>query len=134
MSAESIVATAAGVGAASAALVYDQSLAMASAGGLAMFLGVSAAIPIQKRFFFSVGSFILGYLVGLFCIATAANTTDPEAILHKLGTMAPLIAFASSAFASSIFGSLQKWADGGPKPRWVSFFAKFLPFSMKKGD
>lgn len=133
MSADSIVATAAGVSAAGAALIYDQSLAMASAGGLAMFLAVSATIPLQQRFFFSIGSFIFAYIVGLVCIATAASA-DPETVLAKLGTVAPLIAFMCSSFASSAFGSLQKWADGGPEPRWLSLILRLLPFRVKKGD
>lgn len=123
MSAEVIAGTAAGVGVASAALIYDQNLAMASAGGLAFMLAVSVAIPLQTRFWFGIGSFILGYLTGLLCITTG-----------NLGGFAPIIAFFSSAIGSSVFASLHKWSEGGQTPAWIRFIARFLPFSMKKGD
>lgn len=123
MSAEVIGGAAAGVGVASMALVFDQNLAMASAGGLAFFLAVSVAIPLQARFWFAIGSFVLGYLVGLLCMTYAG-----------LGGAAPLVAFFSSALGSSAFASLHKWSEGGVTPPWIRFIARFLPFSMKKGD
>lgn len=122
MSAEVAVAAAAGVGTAGLALIFDQNLALASAGGLAFMLAVSVTIPLQTRFFFGVGSFILGYLVGLSIMAY--GNLDP---------LAALLSFVASALGSSIFGSLHKWADGGPTPKWVLFITKLIPFSMKKG-
>lgn len=122
MSADSILATAAGVGAASVALVYDQNLAMASAGGMCMFLAVSVTIPLQTRFFFALGSSILGYIVGLVCMAYG-----------DLNIYAAVFAFAASALGSSVFGSLHKWGNGGPTPKWILFFSKLLPFGWKKG-
>ena len=121
MSAEVIAGTAAGVTAASVALVLDQSLAMASVGGCAFYLAVSVAIPLQTRLFFSIGSFILGYITGLAFLSYGG-----------LGIYSVVSAFGASALGSSIFGSLHKWADGGPAPRWLLFIAKFLPFSWKK--
>lgn len=123
MSGEVIAATAAGVGAASAALIFDQNLAMASAGGLAFFLAVSVAIPIQTRFFFAIGSFILGYITGLLFIAYGSWSI-----------FAALTAFSASALGSSIFGSLHTWANGGPTPRWVMFIVRLSPFGLKKSD
>lgn len=121
MSAEVIAGTAAGVTAAGVALVLDQSLAMASIGGVFFFLAVSITIPLQTRMFFSMGSFVLGYIVGLAIMGYA-----------DISAYAAASAFASSALGSSVFGSLHKWSDGGPTPKWVLFFAKFMPFSWKK--
>lgn len=121
MSAEVIAGTAAGVTAAGVALVLNQSLAMASVGGVMMFLAVSITIPIQTRMFFSLGSFVLGYIVGLAIMGYA-----------EISAYAAAASFASSALGSSVFGSLHKWADGGPVPKWISFMAKFMPFSWKK--
>lgn len=121
MSAEVIAGTAAGVTAAGVALVLDQSLAIASVGGVFMYLGVSIAIPIQTRMFFSMGSFVFGYLVGLIMMNYAG-----------VSAYAAAAAFIASGLGSSTFGSLHKWANGGPTPKWVLFFAKFMPFSWKK--
>jgi hypothetical protein len=121
MSAEVIAGTAAGVTAAGVALVLDQSLAMASIGGVFFFLAVSITIPLQTRMFFSLGSFVLGYIVGLAVMSYGG-----------LSVYAAASAFGSSAIGSSLFGSLHKWADGGPTPKWVLFFAKFMPFGWKK--
>ena len=121
MSAEVIAGTAAGVTAAGVALVLNQSLAMASVGGVMMFLAVSITIPIQTRMFFSLGSFILGYIVGLAIMGYA-----------EISAYAAASSFVSSALGSSIFGSLHQWVNGGPKPMWISFFSKLLPFSWKK--
>lgn len=123
MSGEVIAATAAGVGAASAAFVIDQNLAMASAGGLAMFLAVSVAIPLQTRMFFGIGSFILGYIAGMLLISYG-----------DLSIYATITAFVASALGSSVFGSLHSWGNGGPTPRWILFITKFLPFGLKKSD
>lgn len=123
MSGEVIAATAAGVGVASAAFVFDQNLAMASAGGVFMFLAVSITIPLQTRFFFSVGSFILGYITGLLFMAYSGA-----------GVYAAFGALASSSLGSSVFGSLHTWANGGPTPRWLLFIVRFLPFGLKKSD
>lgn len=122
MSAEVIAGTAAGVAAASVALVLDQNLAMASIGGCAFYLAVSVTIPLQTRLFFSVGSFILGYITGLMFLSYGG-----------LGVYSVVSAFVSSALGSSIFGSLHRWADGGATPRWLIFLVKFIPFSWKKG-
>lgn len=122
MSAEVIAGTAAGVAAAGVALVLDQSLAMASVGGCAFYLAVSVTIPFQTRIFFSIGSVILGYITGLMILSYAG-----------LGVFSVVSAFAASALGSSVFGSLHKWAEGGPMPRWIGFLARFLPFSWKKG-
>ena len=121
MSAEVIAGTAAGVTAAGVALVLDQSLAMASVGGVMMFLAVSITIPIQTRMFFSIGSFVLGYIVGLAIMSYA-----------DISALAAAASFCSSALGSSVFGSLHKWGSGGDTPKWVLFFAKFMPFSWKK--
>lgn len=121
MSADSIAASAVGVGAASVALVYDQNLAMASAGGLFMYLAVSVTIPIQTRILFSIGSGIFGYIMGLFFMAKG------------LTIYAAFAAFSFSALGSGIFGSLHKWANGGPTPKWVIFFKDIIPFKIKKG-
>lgn len=123
MSGEVIAATAAGVGAASAAFVIDQNLAMASAGGLAFFLAVSVAIPLQTRLFFGIGSFILGYITGLVFIAYG-----------DWSIYAAITAFSASALGSSIFGSIHAWNNGGPPPRLLMFILRFLPFNMKKSD
>ncbi len=85
-------------------------------------LAVSVTIPLQTRFFFAVGSFILGYLVGLILMSTG-----------ELGVYAAITSFIASALGSSIFGSLHKWADGGPTPKWILFLTKLFPFSIKKG-
>jgi predicted Co/Zn/Cd cation transporter (cation efflux family) len=122
MSAEAIAGTAAGVTAASVALVFDQSLAMASVGGCFLYLGVSIAIPVQTRIFFSLGSFVLGYIVGMGFMSYGG--VDPYAAVS---------AFLSSATGSAVFGSLHKWFDGGETPVWIKFFSKLLPFSWKKG-
>ena len=122
MSAEVIAGTAAGVTAAGVALVLDQSLAMASIGGACFYLAVSATIPLQTRLFFSIGSFILGYIVGLMFMSYGG-----------LGVYSVVSSFSASAIGSSVFGSLHRWADGGPTPRWLNFLVKFLPFSWKKG-
>lgn len=122
MSAEVAVAAAAGVGTAGLALVFDQNIALASAGGLAFMLAVSVTIPLQARFFFGVGSFILGYFVGLLFMAYG-----------NLDIYAALTSFCASALGSSIFGSLHQWADGGPTPKWVLFLSKLIPFSIRKG-
>lgn len=121
MSAEVIAGTAAGVTAAGVALVLDQSLAMASIGGVFMFLAVSVAIPIQTRMFFSMGSFVLGYIVGLAIMSYG-----------DINAFAAASAFASSALGSSIFGSLHQWFNGGATPWWVTFLSKLLPFGWKK--
>lgn len=123
MSGEVIAATAAGVGVASAAFVFDQNLAMASAGGLAFFLAFSVAIPLQTRLFFGIGSFVLGYITGLLLMAYGS-----------FGIFAPPAAFFASSLGSSAFGSLNTWASGGPAPRWLLFIFRFLPFSLKKSD
>jgi len=126
MSAEVMVgatATAAGIGVAGLALAFDQNLAMASAGGLAMFLAVSATIPLQTRFFFGIGSFILGYIIGLMMIPS-----------ENLGSYAPFLAFLSSALGSTMFGSLHGWVSGGPTPQWVEWLVKMSPIKFKKGD
>lgn len=123
MSAEVIVGTAAGVGVAGMALVFDQNLAMASAGGIAFMLAVSVTIPLQTRFFFGVGSFVLGYIVGLLMMSYG-----------NLGVFAAIVAFGSSALGSTVFGSLHGWFSGGKTPAWVSFLLKLSPFRLKKGD
>lgn len=121
MSAEVIAGTAAGVTAAGVALVLDQSLAMASIGGVFMFLAVSITIPIQTRMFFSIGSFVLGYIVGVAVMNYAG-----------LSAWAAAAAFASSGLGSSLFGSLHVWVNGGAMPWWVSLISKMLPFGLKK--
>jgi hypothetical protein len=121
MSAEVIAGTAAGVTAAGVALVLDQNIAMASIGGVFMFLAVSVAIPLQTRAFFSIGSFILGYLVGLFMMTYGG-----------LEIYAAISALIASGLGSSIFASLYQWFDGGKMPFWVAFLTKFLPAGMKK--
>lgn len=124
MSAEVLAGTAAGVAAAGVALVFDQNLAMASAGGVAFFLGASIAIPLQVRFWFGIGSFILGYISGLVFMS-----------LSDYASWSPVLSFFLSALGSAAFGSLNKWANGGPMPGWVEFFAKLSPFRWKKdGD
>ena len=121
MSAEVIAGTAAGVTAAGVALVFDQSIAMASIGGVFMFLAVSVAIPLQTRAFFSAGSFVLGYIVGLFMMKYGG-----------LEVYAAIGALVASGLGSSIFASLYQWFDGGKTPWWILFFSKFLPFGWKK--
>ena len=121
MTAEVIAGTAAGVTAAGVALVLDQSLAMASIGGVFFFLAVSITIPLQTRMFFSLGSFVLGYIVGVGVMSYCGVTAYAYAA-----------AFFSSGLGSTVFGSLHKWGNGGPTPKWVLFFAKFVPFSWKK--
>lgn len=87
-----------------------------------MYLAVSVTIPLQARILFSVGSGIFGYIVGLLCMSYG-----------NLSVFAAVMAFASAALASSIFGSLHKWANGGPTPRWILFLKDLSPFGMKKG-
>ncbi|QZA71315.1 holin [Pseudomonas phage AH02] len=130
MSAEVVVgaaatatATAAGVGVASVALAFDQSLVLASAGGAAMYLGVSALIPIQTRVFFTIGSFILGYLVGLILLST-----------ENYSSFAALSAWAISGLGSIAFGSVYKWMDGGEKPKWIGWLETLSPLKFRKGD
>lgn len=124
MSAEVLAGTAAGVGMAGVALVFDQNLAMASAGGVAFFLGASITIPLQVRFWFGIGSFILGYIAGLVFMT-----------LSDWGVYSPILAFMLSALGSAAFGSLNKWGNGGPTPGWIEFFLKLSPFRWKKdGD
>lgn len=122
MSGEVIAATVAGVGTAGLALVFDQNLALASAGGVAMMLAVSATIPLQTKTFFAFGSYVLGYIVGVLMMR------------HEgFGAYGPLMALITSGLGSTIFGSLHGWFSGGPTPKWISFVAKFIPFSVKKG-
>lgn len=122
MSADSVLATAAGVGAASVAIVYDQGLAMATTGGMFMFLAISVAIPLQSRFFFAIGSAIFGYLIGMLCMS-----------FGNLSPFAAIFAFAASSLGSAIVGSLHKWGNGGPTPKWVLLLSKLIPFGWKKG-
>lgn len=122
MSAEVVAATAAGVGLAGIAAAYDQNLAMASVGGACFMLAVSVTIPIQVRFFFFIGSLVLGYVVGT-ALGAASGWTAWSA----------LTAFATSALGSSLFGSLHGWFSGGVQPAWLTFLIKLLPFSLKKG-
>lgn len=122
MSAEVIAGTAAGVGTAGLALVFDQNLALASAGGVAMMLAVSATIPLQTKIFFGLGSYVLGYIIGILMMSRG-----------ELGAYGPVVALLSSGLGSTVFGSLHGWFSGGPTPKWISFVAKFIPFSIKKG-
>ncbi len=122
MGVETAVATAAGVGAAGTALLLDQNLAMAAAGGAAFFLAVSVAIPMQTRFFFGIGSLILGYIVGIAFLSYG-----------QWSALAAFAAFLTSALGSGLFGSLHGWVNGGVQPGWVTFLTKLLPFSWKKG-
>lgn len=124
MSGEVIAATAAGVATAGAALVLDQNLAMASAGGAAMFLAVSVTTSLQSRFFFVIGSYILGYIAGLACM-------NPSSELPQWA--AAVVAFTVSATGSGIFASLHGWLNGGPEPKWFRVVSKFWPFRFKKG-
>jgi hypothetical protein len=87
-----------------------------------MMLAVSATIPLQTKIFFGVGSFALGYFVGVLLMG-----------LGELGVYGPLLALLSSGLGSTVFGSLHGWFSGGPTPKWLSFLARFLPFSIKKG-
>lgn len=122
MSAEAIAGTAAGVTAASVAMVFDQGLVMASVGGCFLYLGVSVSIPMQTRIFFSLGSFVLGYIVGMWFMSYGG-----------VDLYAAAAAFVASSTGSTAVGSLHKWFDGGEIPPWLKFFAKLLPFSWKKG-
>lgn len=122
MSGEVVIATAAGVGAAGVALVIDQNLAMASAGGAFFFLAASVAIPLQSRLFYGVGSFVLGYVFGLLSMAITETTV-----------WGGIAAFVAAALGSYIFGSLKNWAEGGQEPAIIKFITKFFPFGIKKG-
>lgn len=123
MAGEIALGAAAGVGTAVGVFVFDQNLAMASAGGVAFLLAVSVTIPLQKRLWFSIGSFILGYIVGLFSMAYGGYSL-----------YAPLLAFVSSALGSSAFASLHNWVEGGVKPAWLDWLARMSPIRLKKGD
>lgn len=122
MSGEVVAATAAGVGLAGIAAAYDQNLAMASVGGACFMLAVSVTIPIQVRFFFFVGSLVLGYIVGM-AFGAAGDWS----------VWSSLMAFLTSALGSSLFGSLHGWFSGGVEPGWVKILFKLIPFSLKKG-
>lgn len=122
MSAEAIAGTAAGVTTTGLAMMLDQSLLMASAGGCFLYLAYSVSIPIQTRFFASMGSFVLGCIVG--------------AIFMTFGGLeiwAAIGALISSATGATAVGSVHRWFDGGPMPKWIRFFVKFIPFTWKKG-
>lgn len=130
MSGEVLAATAVGVGTATAVFVFDQNLAMASAAGVSFYLAASITIPLQVRFFFGVGSFLLGYIVGL----AFMKLTSGES-WQNWAPAGPVLALAVSALGSTIFGSLNKWADGGDTPAWIEFLARISPFRWKKdGD
>lgn len=123
MSAEAIAGTAAGVTTAGLAMMLDQSLLMASAGGCFLYLAYSVTIPIQTRFFASLGSFVLGCIVGAFFMAYGG-----------VEIWAAICAFISSSTGATAIGSVHRWLDGGPMPKWIRFVSKILPFTWKKGD
>jgi hypothetical protein len=134
MAAESVVGSAVatvaangtGVAVAGLLLTYDQSLAMGAIGGCCMFLAASASLPWSSRFFYSLGSFIVGYLFGIFIFGVWSN----------IG-LAALLACLVSALASWLVGSLKRWSDGGPKPEWLEWASgiagMFLPAFVKRG-
>ena len=105
---------------------FDHSMALAAIGGCCFFLGASAALPLSTRIFYALGSCIIGYMFGVMMLN----------LLSYQGA-ASFLACVASALASWIFGSLKRWADGGPRPDWVDWFitlAKgFLPDFLKRG-
>ncbi|MGV6396970.1 putative holin [Pseudomonas caspiana] len=134
MAAESVVGSAIAMGAANGTgvalagllLTYDQSLAMGSLGGCFMFLAASASLPWSSRFFYAIGSFIVGYFFGILILGAWSN----------IG-LASLTACLVSALASWFVGSLKRWSDGGPKPDWLDWASGiagiFLPAFLKRG-
>ncbi|KPB95736.1 putative holin [Pseudomonas syringae group genomosp. 3] len=120
------VANGAGVAMAGLLLTTDQSLAMGAIGGCCMFLAASASIPWSSKIFYAIGSFIFGYLSGIFLIGLGSDTG-----------LAALGACFVSALISWIVGSLKRWADGGPKPDWLEWVSgivgNFLPAFLKRG-
>jgi hypothetical protein len=134
MAAESVLSSAivtgttngAGVALAGLLLTYDQSLAMGSIGGCFMFLAASASLPWSSRFFYAVGSFIVGYLFGILIFGLWSN----------IG-LASIAACVVSSLASWLVGSLKRWSDGGPKPEWLdwagSIASIFLPAFLRRG-
>ena len=105
---------------------FDHGMALAAIGGCCFFLGASAALPWSTRIFYAMGSCIIGYMFGIMMLS-----------LLSYNGAASLLACITSALASWIFGSLKRWADGGPRPDWVDWFATlakgFLPDFMKRG-
>lgn len=134
MSAESVVGSAIVTGAANGTgvalagllMTFDQNLALGSIGGCCMFLAASATLPWGSRLFYAIGSLIIGYLVGIYLIGVGSNTG-----------LAAIVACFVSALASWVFGSLKRWADGGPKPEWLEWASgvagNFLPAFLKRG-
>ncbi|MDH0749509.1 phage holin family protein [Pseudomonas sp. GD03842] len=134
MAAESVLGSAIVTGAANGTgvalagllLTYDQSLAMGSIGGCCMFLAASASLPWSSRFFYAIGSFIVGYLSGILIFGLWSN----------IG-LASIAACIVSALASWLVGSLKRWSDGGPKPEWLEWAGGiagiFLPAFLKRG-
>ncbi|MDF2642988.1 MAG: hypothetical protein K0R45_2261 [Pseudomonas sp.] len=105
---------------------FDHGMALAAIGGCCFFLGASAALPWSTRIFYGLGSCIIGYMFGIMMLN----------LLSYAGAAA-FLACVASALASWIFGSLKRWADGGPRPEWVDWFVTlakgFLPDFLKRG-
>lgn len=105
---------------------FDHGMALAAIGGCCFFLGASAALPWSTRIFYALGSCIIGYMFGIMMLN-----------LLSYNGAASFMACVASALASWIFGSLKRWADGGPRPDWVDWFVNlargFLPEFLKRG-
>ena len=105
---------------------FDHGMALAAIGGCCFFLGASAALPWSTRVFYALGSCIIGYIFGIMMLN-----------LLSYNGAAAFLACVASALASWVFGSLKRWADGGPRPDWVDWFATFakgfLPAFLKRG-
>jgi hypothetical protein len=105
---------------------FDHGMALAAIGGCCFFLGASAALPWSTRIFYALGSCIIGYMFGVMMLNLLAYNGA-----------ASFLACVASALASWIFGSLKRWADGGPRPDWVDWFVNvgkgFLPDFLRRG-
>ncbi|MFG0917253.1 MULTISPECIES: putative holin [Pseudomonas] len=118
-----IVGAATGAGVVSATQIpIDHVIIMGAIGGCCAFLASTAELKWGSKILYAVFSFIAGYLAGLGIL-----------ILYPYNVVAAGVALVISALASTMFGSLKAWSEGGKKPAWVEFFERFIPSGLLRG-
>lgn len=122
-----VIGAANGAGMAMATTIpIDHGLALGAIGGCCAYLASSVAIPLSSRIFYSIFSFIIGYLSGVLLLNWLSYNGA-----------AAVLACLVSALASYVFGSLKRWSDGGPRPDWIEWASTLLggliPSFLKRG-
>lgn len=118
-----IVGAASGAGVVSSTQIpIDHVIIMGAIGGCCAFLASTAELRWGSKILYAMFSFIAGYLAGLGIL-----------ILYPYNVVAAAVALVISALASTMFGSLKAWSEGGSKPSWVEFFERFIPSGLLRG-